>query len=140
MGERCNRYGRRLLLQLESGTICAVPPQWTDLVAPDPELVGPGLRLLELLDWRGVAMIECKRQLSTGRFVVMEVNGRFWGSLQLAVDAGVDFPTLLVRCAVGEPVVAERDYRIGVRSRWFWGDVDQLYLRLRRCAAGTTHA
>ena len=24
----------------------------------------------------------------------MEVNGRFWGSLQLAIDAGVDFPFL----------------------------------------------
>ena len=22
-------------------------------------------------------------------------------------------------------------YRVGVRSRWFWGDVDHLYLRLR---------
>ena len=27
---------------------------------------------------------------------LMEVNGRFWGSLQLAIDAGVDFPALLV--------------------------------------------
>jgi hypothetical protein len=26
-------------------------------------------------------------------------------------------------------------YRIGVRSRWFWGDVDHLYLRLTRSAA-----
>jgi len=63
--------------------------------------------------------------------VIMEVNGRFWGSLQLAIDAGVDFPALLVQCASGERVLAPREYRVGVRSRWFWGDVDHLYLRLR---------
>src|SRR5205814_8588436 len=76
-------------------------------------------------------MIECKREAETGRQVVMEANGRFWGSLQLAIDAGVDFPALLVRCAAGERVPEIRDYRLGVRSRWFWGDVDHLYLCLR---------
>ena len=39
--------------------------------------------------------------------------------------------TLLVRCAAGETVPLCRDYRVGVRSRWFWGDVDHFYLRLR---------
>jgi predicted ATP-grasp superfamily ATP-dependent carboligase len=76
-------------------------------------------------------MIECKREEGTGRHVVMEVNGRFWGSLQLAIDAGIDFPALLVHCVAGEAVPECRNYRVGVRSRWFWGDVDHLYLRLR---------
>ena len=98
----------------------------------EPRLVEPGLRLLDALDWQGVAMIECRRDAATGREVIMEVNGRFWGSLQLAIDAGVDFPALLARCASGETVPAVSDYRVGVRSRWFWGDVDHLYLRLTR--------
>jgi Family of unknown function (DUF5372) len=38
VGERFNRYGRRVLLQVEEEVVCSVPPQWTDLVAPDPEL------------------------------------------------------------------------------------------------------
>src|SRR5438034_1096161 len=103
----------------------------------EQRLVGPGLRLLEALDWSGVAMIECKRDLATGREMVMEVNGRFWGSLQLAIDAGIDFPALLVRCAAGETVPQTGDYRVGVRSRWFWGDVDPLYLRLRHDRSGS---
>ncbi len=103
----------------------------------DEALVGPGRRLLDALDWQGVAMVECKREAATGRQVVMEVNGRFWGSLQLAIDAGVDFPSLLVRCAAGETVPECRDYRLGVRSRWFWGDVDHLYMRLRDTRAGS---
>jgi predicted ATP-grasp superfamily ATP-dependent carboligase len=101
----------------------------------DESLVGPGTRLLDALDWQGVAMVECKRAATGegkgGRQIIMEVNGRFWGSLQLAIDAGVDFPDLLVRCAAGETVPETRSYRVGVGSRWFWGDVDHLYLRLR---------
>ena len=104
---------------------------YRESIALDERLVAPGLRLLEALDWEGVAMIECKRELETGRYVIMEINGRFWGSLQLAIDAGVDFPALLVRCAAGESVLPSRSYRVGVRSRWFWGDVDHFYLRLR---------
>jgi hypothetical protein len=39
LGERYTRYGRRLLLQVDEATVCAVPPQWTDRVAPDPEII-----------------------------------------------------------------------------------------------------
>jgi hypothetical protein len=39
VGERYNRYGKRLLLQVDDATVRSVPPQWTDLVAPDPEIV-----------------------------------------------------------------------------------------------------
>ncbi len=39
MGERYTRYGVRVLLQVDAETVCSVPPQWTDLAAPDPEIV-----------------------------------------------------------------------------------------------------
>jgi hypothetical protein len=48
------------------------------------------------------------------------VNGRLWGSLQLAIDAGVDFPRLLLAAARGEHPTPVTSYRIGVRSRWWW--------------------
>ena len=62
----------------------------------------------------------------------MDINGRFWGSLQLAIDAGVDFPNLLLRAAVDGARTPAPPYRAGVRSRWWWGDVDQLLTRLRQ--------
>jgi hypothetical protein len=46
VGERLNCYGRRLLLEVDEKTICSVPPQWTDLVAEDPEIVMGGHRAL----------------------------------------------------------------------------------------------
>lgn len=39
VGERYNRYGRRLLLRLDDFVVCSIPPQWTDLATPDPEIV-----------------------------------------------------------------------------------------------------
>jgi uncharacterized protein DUF5372 len=39
VGERYNRSGKRLLLRVDDVTVCSVPPLWTDLVAPDPEIV-----------------------------------------------------------------------------------------------------
>lgn len=134
------RWGGRIVAVFAHRRLREKPPAggvsvYRESIALEDGLVGPGLRLLEALDWQGVAMIECKREQATGRHVIMEVNGRFWGSLQLAIDAGVDFPSLLVRCAAGETVPECRHYREGIRSRWFWGDVDHLYLRLRRSRA-----
>jgi predicted ATP-grasp superfamily ATP-dependent carboligase len=130
------RWGGRTVALFAHRRLREKPPSggvsvYRESIPLDDALAGSGTRLLEALDWQGVAMIECKRECETGRAVIMEINGRFWGSLQLAIDAGVDFPALLARCAAGERVPETRGYRIGVRSRWFWGDVDQLYLSLR---------
>src|ERR1044071_2712170 len=81
-------------------------------------------------------MLEYKRDSKTGRACLIEVNGRFWGSLQLGIDAGVDFPRLLVDQELGRDVRGPAEYRVGIRSRWEWGDVDQLISRLRGATIG----
>jgi predicted ATP-grasp superfamily ATP-dependent carboligase len=100
-----------------------------------PDVLETAERLLSDVAWHGVAMVEFKRCARTGRAYLMEVNGRLWGSLQLAIDAGVNFPELLVRVALDQPVTPVETYRVGVRSRWLWGDVDHLIARLRRSRA-----
>jgi predicted ATP-grasp superfamily ATP-dependent carboligase len=101
-------------------------------VALDAALRDQAARLFEPLAWHGVAMMEYKQDRRTGTPFLMEVNGRFWGSLQLAIDAGVDFPYLAYRLARGEPIDAPPAYRVGVKSRWLLGDLDHLLLRLFR--------
>ncbi|HEY2897172.1 MAG TPA: ATP-grasp domain-containing protein [Gemmatimonadaceae bacterium] len=108
---------------------------YSESVSAEAELVERSRTLLEHMRWCGVAMVEFKRDASTGIPYLMEVNGRFWGSLQLAIDAGVNFPALLVAAAAGEPVPAITDYHVGSRIRWWWGDVDHLLLRWRKDAA-----
>jgi hypothetical protein len=77
-------------------------------------------------------MVEYKVDAGSGVPYLMEVNARFWGSLQLAVDAGVDFPRLLLAAAAGDHPASINQYRVGVRNRWWWGEVDHLLARLRR--------
>ena len=108
---------------------------YSESVPLDPDLVERSRRLLAAFGWEGVAMVEYKLEAATGTPYLMEINGRFWGSLQLAVDAGVDFPRLLVALALGERPEPVRHYRVGVRNRWWWGDVDHLLARLRRSPA-----
>jgi len=87
--------------------------------------------LLAQFDWEGVAMVEYKIESPRNTPYLMEINGRFWGSLQLAVDAGVDFPRLLVAVALDQRPEPVLTYCEGVRTRWWWGDVDHLLARLR---------
>jgi predicted ATP-grasp superfamily ATP-dependent carboligase len=102
-------------------------------IAADPALVEQAARLLGPLGWHGVAMLEYKQDLQSRTPFLMEVNGRFWGSLQLAIDAGVDFPYLCCQLALQQIPDTPASYKVGVRSRWALGDLDHLVTRLRRC-------
>jgi predicted ATP-grasp superfamily ATP-dependent carboligase len=83
-------------------------------------------RLLTHLKWHGVAMVEFKLDRRTGMPVFLEINPRFWGSLNQAVCAGVDFPHLLYEMAVSGDVSPTFNYRVGVRTRWFFGQLQAL--------------
>jgi hypothetical protein len=64
---------------------------------------------------------------------LMEVNGRFWGSLQLAIDSGVDFPWLLIEMLDGKAGISSGIYKF-TRLRWLLGDVDNLLIQLKQGA------
>lgn len=102
----------------------------SESIVIDPVLALYARRLLEHAGWHGVAMVEFKIA-SDGTPYLMEINTRFWGSLQLAIDAGVDFPYMLYQLACDEQAVQVSDYKIGIRLRWLLGDLDNLYLTLR---------
>ena len=118
---------RRLREKPPSGGVSV----YRESMAADPDLVGRSAALLARHGWQGVAMVEYKMDARSGTPFLMEVNGRLWGSLQLAIDAGVDFPVLLVQCATGATPEPVTDYRVGVRSRWLFGDLDHLWARMR---------
>ncbi|MGO9327504.1 MAG: ATP-grasp domain-containing protein [Steroidobacteraceae bacterium] len=89
----------------------------------DEPLLDMSLRLLKELDWRGVAMVEWKMDSRNGKFMLLEINPRFWGSLELAVRSGVDFPLLYAQAAAGR-VVKRPEPVTGIRCRWLLpGDI-----------------
>jgi predicted ATP-grasp superfamily ATP-dependent carboligase len=91
----------------------------------DARLREPVERLLAELRWHGPVMVEF-RDDGLGEPCLMEVNGRLWGSLQLAVSAGVDVPRMWVDLICGKDPAPVADYAHGVTLRWLWGDAKRL--------------
>ncbi len=102
----------------------------SESVPVNPILLSHAKSLLGAVNWHGVAMVEFKVAVD-GTPYLMEINTRFWGSLQLSIDAGVDFPWLLYNMACSQPVVPIKNYKTRTRLRWLLGDLDNLYLTLR---------
>jgi len=95
--------------------------------SPDPALVQSSLSLLRALQWEGVAMVEYKVNPADGKAVLMEVNGRYWGSLSLSVRSGLDFPLYQWKLAHDEPLAVPSAYRVGTRWRWTGGFFKRLH-------------
>jgi protein-tyrosine-phosphatase/predicted ATP-grasp superfamily ATP-dependent carboligase len=104
--------------------------------SPDPALVEPAVRLLRRLNWQGVAMVEFRYDPATARAALMEVNGRYWGSLPLSVGAGVEFPYYEWQLAHGQVPTPLAGYRSGFRSLWRVGDLMRFISLIVRWKAG----
>jgi predicted ATP-grasp superfamily ATP-dependent carboligase len=128
-GELLTTFGhRRLREKPPSGGVSVL----RESIAVHPDLIDQAVSLLSPLGWHGVAMLEYKLNERTAQPVLMEVNGRFWGSLDLAIASGMDFPHLLYKVALGDDFEVPNAYRVGVKSRWLLGDLDHLLMRLTR--------
>ena len=95
--------------------------------ACDPALAAFARALLRALEWDGPAMVEFKQDVRTGRVALMEVNGRFWGSLALPIQVGIDFPLYVWQLAHGRMPRVPEGYASGRRMRWLAGDVRRLH-------------
>ena len=95
-----------------------------------PDLMARSEALLREIGWEGPAMVEYRHDEATGRAVLMEINGRFWGSLPLAFHAGAPF-ALATYCALGlnRPLPPLPPYKAGVKSRFLIPETRRL-LRL----------
>jgi len=93
----------------------------------DAGMLEAARKLMKALDYTGVAMIEFRFDLKSRRWILIEINGRFWGSLPLAIAAGIDFPRYLYEMWVrGETEFITR-YRPNVYCRnWL---IDLAWLR-----------
>ena len=76
----------------------------------DAEVEKLGLRILDHLKWDGVAMVEFKKDDKTGVYKLLEINAKFWGSLDLAIVNGVDFPLIWTQDAEGIPLTKSQNY------------------------------
>jgi len=119
-GKTLMRFGhRRIREKPPSGGVSTC----REAIEPPAELASCCELLLDALAYEGPAMIEFKRNTATGEWVLMEINARLWGSTQLAVDAGVDFPLGTLQWAFGDPVCTTMP-KPGTRTTWELGELD----------------
>jgi predicted ATP-grasp superfamily ATP-dependent carboligase len=91
-------------------------------VVPAPDVLESSEKLVREIGLEGFSEVEFRRD-STGRAMLMEINPRLSASIELAVRSGVNFPFLLYAWATGRPLRQTQSYRVGVRMRWFGGDL-----------------
>lgn len=89
----------------------------------DPALQELGLKILKKLKWHGVAMVEFKKGLKSGEFKLIEINPKFWGSLDLAIASGVDFPYLACKMCVDGDIKPVFEYNKNTIFRWTFPDL-----------------
>ena len=82
-----------------------------------------GLKLLKAMDWYGVAHMDFIIDERDKKPKLLEVNPRFWSSLELAILSGVDFAYLLYKMALDGDVEPVTKYQTGVKLRFLVGDI-----------------
>ncbi len=96
----------------------------------EPQLIDYGIRLLSELKWRGVAMVEFKKDIADNKYKLIEVNPKFWGTLPLAIKCGIDFPFLLYNAALGNEIEIKKEYVQGIKLRFLWLDIPAAFQML----------
>lgn len=84
----------------------------------DLKLEEYGKKLLDSLEWNGVAMVEFKRNTQSGEYVLMEINPKFWGSLDLSLVSGIIFPYFMVQETKGEEIDVNLKFDHSKRFQW----------------------
>jgi predicted ATP-grasp superfamily ATP-dependent carboligase len=90
----------------------------------DPVSVENCRKVADLLEWHGVIHFDMIRDPKTGVGKITEINPRLWGTIMIAIAAGVDFPYMLYELALtGKISDPPQGYRDGVYSRWVLGEL-----------------
>lgn len=120
---RCFQHRRVAEWPPEGGfsSVCDAVPldQHTDLQQRS-------IALLQAINWEGVAMVEYRVNPLTSNAVLMEINGRYWGSYPLAVECGAGFAFIAYSLHSGLGMPSLPPLRTGVRSRMVATEVKRL--------------
>ena len=86
----------------------------------DSILLHEGSKILDHMRWHGVAMVEFKKSRHNGKYYLIEINPKFWGSHDLALESGVNFPMEVYKLAIGNRTLpaAKTTYSIGLKYHW----------------------
>ena len=111
---------------VETGQACYVE------TVNEPRLVKFAEKLLSSLNFFGIADIDLVIDNRDNQPKLMEINPRFWGSMQVAINAGMDFPCLLNTMLTDGDIEKSYSYKTGVCCRYIlYTDLIRLITVLR---------
>lgn len=96
----------------------------------EPQMAAYTREIVAALEWTGPIYVEFVRS-PDGTYKVLEVNGRYWGSVGCAICGGVNVPLLHLRQLKGEDLPSDQGYRLGRQQRrLFYTDIKWLIAQL----------
>jgi predicted ATP-grasp superfamily ATP-dependent carboligase len=95
------------------------------------DVLEAAVRLVKAVGLQGVCEVEFRRD-ANNHPLLMEINPRLAGTIENAIQSGVDFPLMIWQWATGADVQPVAGHRTGVRTRWLQGDLRWLWENLGR--------
>ena len=92
-----------------------------NVTTDEPEMLEMAKRLLETAGWHGPALVEFKLDPRDNTYKLLEINPKFWGTTDLSIKAGIDFPQMACEIARDGDTMPQFDYRVGLTYRWATG-------------------
>lgn len=86
-----------------------------NLTTDNPELGNVARHLLESLSWHGPAQIEFKYDSRDKKYKLIELNPKLWGTLDLSIRAGINFPGLIRDYLLGKRITPQFSYKKDIR-------------------------
>lgn len=105
-----------ILQEIRTYPIRSGPGCFVKTVQQD-EIMNSTIDILNKLKYRGVVELDFVIDERDGKPKLLEINPRFWSSLQCAITSGVDFPYLLYQMANGTAIDGFHAYKPGIHSR-----------------------
>jgi predicted ATP-grasp superfamily ATP-dependent carboligase len=93
----------------------------------DIKLLESGKKILDGLHWHGQAMVEFKKDDTDGEYKLIEINPKFWGSLELCLSSGMNFPLYLCEMAEGKQLEYSEQYNRNRIFLWMVATDGELY-------------
>ena len=117
---------RKLMYPVSGGVTCI------SVSTRSEELKRIARSIVSALDWNGPIEMEFKLDARDGKFKLIEINPRFWASLDSAIRCGVNFPAIAVDLALGREVRPVNEHEYGARHKFLLGRVPYAYWQLVR--------
>ena len=117
---------RKLMYPISGGVTCI------SVSTRSEELKNIAKKIVSALNWNGPIEMEFKLDARDGKFKLIEINPRFWASLDSAIRCSVNFPAIAVDLALGREVDPVDEHEHGARHKYLLGRVPYAYWQLAR--------